>query len=209
MRTSTLIIVGLLAVLLMGGCATGCAVVGKRNQIVALNEEVSGKWGQVQNVYQRRFDLIPNLVQTVQGAANFEKETIVAVAEARASVGRVNVNASDVIQNADQLMEFQKAQTGLSAALSRLMIVAEKYPDLKANQNFIALQAELAGTENRIAVERMNFNKAAQDYNIVIQQWPLGALTANLSGFKVRPYFQTEAGAEKAPGVKFDFNKRG
>jgi LemA protein len=155
----------------------------------------------VQNVYQRRFDLIPNLVETVKGYAAHEKETFTSVTEARSKVGGVlQLQAKDLTP--ENLQQFQQAQAGLSGALQRLMVVVERYPDLKANQNFIRLQDELAGTENRIAVERRRFNEAVQEYNRRIRQFP-ERLLANMFGFAQRPYFKAEQGAEQAPKVKF------
>ena len=162
----------------------------------------------MQNVYQRRADLIPNLVQTVQGAANFEKSTIVQVTEARASVGKVNINQNQAPADAAQLAEYQKAQGQLGTALSRLLVVAENYPDLKASANFRDLQAQLEGTENRITVERGRFNAAVQEYNTKIKSLPT-VFFAGFLGFQTKPYFQADAGAEKAPAVKFDFGGAG
>src|SRR5437588_5868984 len=143
----------------------GCAVAGSYNRLVGLQQKVDQSWAQVQNVYQRRADLIPNLVNTVSGAANFEKSTLVEVTNARASVGRVQIDPNKAPADAAKLEEFQQAQGQLSNALSRLLVVVERYPELKANQNFLSLQAQLEGTENRISVERGNFNTAVQDYN--------------------------------------------
>ena len=180
------------------------AVVGSYNGLVASSQAVDASWAQVQNVYQRRADLIPNLVNTVQGAANFEKSTIVQVTEARASVGKVNINQNQAPTDAAQLEQFQKAQGQLSNALSRLLVVSEKYPDLKASANFRDLQAQLEGTENRITVERGRFNEVVQAYDTKIKTLPT-VLFAALAGFQPKPYFQATAGAETAPTVKFDF----
>jgi LemA protein len=170
------------------------------NTMVSMNEEVSAQWSQVENVYQRRLDLIPNLVKTVQGYANFEKSTLTAVIEARSKATAVNINPENL--NAESLKQFQSAQSGLSSALSRLMVVVEKYPDLKANQNFLELQAQLEGTENRIAVERMKFNESAQRYNTFIRQFPRN-IYASLFSFEKKAYFEAEKGANKAPKVDF------
>jgi LemA protein len=170
------------------------------NKMVQLDEAVTAQWSQVENVYQRRADLIPNLVNTVKGYAAFEKETLTGVIEARAKATSVNINAQNLSQ--ENLNQFQKAQEGLSSALSRLMVVVEKYPDLKANQNFMDLQAQLEGTENRITVERMKFNESAQTLNTYIRKFPQ-LIVAKIFGFKNRAYFQAAAGAEKAPEVKF------
>lgn len=171
------------------------------NGLVAMRENTNAAWAQVQNVYQRRADLVPNLVETVKGAANFEKSTLQAVVEARASVGQVKVDKS-VLNDPQAFHQFEQAQGRLTGALSRLMVVVERYPELKANANFRDLQVQLEGTENRITVERRAFNEAAQSYNTAIKQMP-GALVAGLGHFEERPYFQAEQGAEKAPQVKF------
>ena len=179
--------------------------IGSYNQLVQQDQAVQAQWGQVQNVYQRRADLIPNLVQTVKGVANFEKSTYIAVAEARAKVGQVQLPSPQAITS-DQhaLSQFQSAQDGLSAALSRLLVVVERYPELKANENFLTLQAQLEGTENRIAVERMRYNDAAQTFNTTRQSFPT-VFYANFFGdrFKTKAYFQAQPGAETAPAVKF------
>jgi LemA protein len=186
----------LLAVVLV----IGLAVAGTYNNLVRLEENVKSKWGQVENVYQRRADLVPNLVETVKGAAAFEKDTFTAVTEARAKVGQVNLGNN--IPDAQQLQKFQAAQDGLSSALSRLLVVVEKYPDLKATQNFKDLQAQLEGTENRIAVERKRFNDAAQDFNTARRRFPT-VLFASILGFNEKPYFQAAPGSDKVPQVKF------
>lgn len=174
-----------------------------RNRFVGLEENVKQSWAQVENVYQRRLDLIPNLVATVQGYASHEQETLMGVTQARAQVGQIASQGMDKIINDPQAFErFQQAQGALSSALSRLMVVVEKYPDLKANTNFLDLQQQLEGTENRIAVERRRFNEAAQQYNTSIRLFP-GALVANFSGFKEKNYFQAQEGASQAPRVQF------
>ena len=171
------------------------------NSMVTLDEGVSAQWAQVENVYQRRADLIPNLVNTVKGYANFEKETLTGVIEARAKATSVNVDASNLTP--ETFAAFQQAQDGLSSALSRLMVVVERYPELKANQNFLELQAQLEGTENRIAVERKKFNEATQQVTIpIIKSFPKNML-ANMFGFSAKPYFKSTPGAEKAPEVQF------
>ncbi|MFO1462258.1 MAG: LemA family protein [bacterium] len=176
-----------------------------RNQLVTLDEQVKSSWSQVENVYQRRLDLIPNLVATVKGVANFEQETLQKVIEARSQATQISQGALQGAINDPQAFEkFQAAQGVLSSALSRLMVVVERYPELKANQNFLELQAQLEGTENRIAVERRRFNETAQTYNTAIRRFP-ESLVASLSGFAARPYFQAEAGAAQAP--KVDFSK--
>jgi len=170
------------------------------NKMVSLDEGVKSQWAQVQNAYQRRADLIPNLVNTVKGYANFEKETLTAVVEARSKATSVNVDASKL--DANTFKKFQEAQDGLGQSLSRLMVVVEKYPDLKANQNFLELQAQLEGTENRISVERQKFNTATQEYNTAIRKFPAN-LTAKMFGFTDKPYFEATKGADKAPTVQF------
>jgi LemA protein len=174
---------------------------GTYNGFVSSQENVNSKWSQVQNDYQRRADLIPNLVSTVKGVANFEKETLTAVVEARAKVGTMQVN-KDTLDHPEQFKKFEAAQGQLSSALSRLMVVVEKYPELKATANFSELQSQLEGTENRIVVARRDFNEAAQDYNTGVRRMP-ASIIASMSGFKTRPYFEATAGSEKVPEVKF------
>ena len=168
--------------------------------MVTMQEGVTAQWSQVENVYQRRSDLIPNLVSTVKGYADFEKETLTQVIEARAKATAVNINPEKL--DAQSLQTFQNAQSGLSSALSRLMVVVEKYPELKANQGFLDLQAQLEGTENRITVERQKFNQTAQSYNTFIRTFPKN-IFAGMFGFEKKAYFEAEKGAEKAPQVKF------
>src|SRR5437762_8991818 len=189
-------------VLLLPGL-TGC---GSYNRLVTLEQNVNKKWADVQSVYQRRADLIPNLVQTVAGAANFEKSTLTEVTNARASVGQVKLDPSKAPTDAAELEKFQKAQGQLSTALSRLLVVSERYPELRATESFKGLQVQLEGTENRISVERNNFNTAVQEYNTALERFPTNMLN-KMFGFKPRPFFTAAAGAEKAPEVKFDFNK--
>jgi LemA protein len=176
------------------------------NRLVGLSQGVEKQWAQVENVYQRRADLVPNLVATVSGAANFEKSTLVEITDARASVGKVQVNATEALNDPAKFAEFQQAQNAMSSALSRLLVVVERYPELKANANFRDLQAQLEGTENRIAVERGRFNDAAQAYNTAIKRLP-AVFYAGALGFKERPYFTAIAGAEKPPKVEFNFGK--
>ena len=178
-------------------------VIGTYNSIITLNETATTSWSQVENQYQRRVDLIPNLVETVKGVANFEKGTFIAVAEARASVGNIKLTP-EMLNDPKMLQKFQSAQDGLSGALSKLMVVVEKYPELKANQNFLQLQSQLEGTENRIAVERKRFNDSVKEYNVKIKRFP-GNILAGFFGFSVRPYFEATEGADKAPVVKFEF----
>ena len=180
---------------------SGC---GSYNRLVTLEQNVNKKWADVQSVYQRRADLIPNLVQTVQGAANFEKSTLTEVTNARASVGQVKIDPNKAPTDAAQLEEFQKAQGQLSTALSRLLVVSENYPQLRATEGFQTLQAQLEGTENRISVERNNFNAAVQEYNTALGQFPTNMLN-KMFRFQPRPFFSAQPGSEKAPAVKFDF----
>lgn len=175
---------------------TGCGY----NKMVSLDEAVSSQWAQVENVYQRRLDLVPNLVNTVKGYASHEQETLTAVIEARSKATSTTINASDM--NEASLKQFQASQSELSSALSRLMVVVEQYPDLKANQNFLELQAQLEGTENRIATERRKFNETAQTYNTYIRRIPQ-FFFSGMFGFKPRPYFAAEVEAQKAPKVNF------
>ena len=177
-------------------------VIGKYNTLVKLDETVKEKWGQVENVYQRRYDLIPNLVETVKGYAKHEKDTFIKVTEARSKVGGMLKVSDKVLQDPAMFNKFQQAQGELSSALQRLMVVVEKYPDLKANQNFLALQDQLEGTENRIAVERRRFNEAAREYNIFRKRFP-NIIIANMFGFNERPYFKSMEQAKTAPKVKF------
>ena len=179
----------------------GLAYMGVYNGLVAKQEAVSSAWAQVQNNYQRRFDLIPNLVETVKGAANFEKSTLTAVVDARSRVGSITVDKS-VLDDPAQFKKFAAAQGALGGALSRLLVVAENYPQLRSTENFRSLQDQLEGTENRITVARRDFNDAAQAYNTAIRTFP-ASFIAGRSGFKERPYFEAEAPAQNAPHVKF------
>ena len=180
------------------------------NKLVALDEGVKTQWSQVESVYQRRADLIPNLVRTVEGAANFEKSTLEAVVNARARVGQVTGGggapgtAPDPTANPEAFRQFEQAQAGLSSALSRLLVVVERYPDLKSNANFLNLQSQLEGTENRITVERMRYNETAQGFNTTVRRFPANII-AGFTGFKEKTYFQSAPGSEKAPEVNFEF----
>jgi len=185
--------------------AIGAWLVSSYNTLVALDQGVQAQWGQVENVYQRRADLIPNLVATVKGVANFEKSTYIAVAQARAKVGQVTIGGTENLPtDAAALAKYQAAQDGLSSALSRLLAVVENYPDLKANENFLDLQSQLEGTENRIAVERMRYNAAAQKFNTMRLSFPM-TVVAGIFGdkFKEKAYFQAAQGAQNAPKVQF------
>jgi len=196
LKKSTIILIAVVVVIFF----VVSGAIGKYNTMVSMEEGVDAAWSQVENVYQRRADLIPNLVATVKGYAEHEQETFTAVTEARSKVGSINL--AGITNNPQALQNFQQAQGQLSSALSRLMVVVEKYPELKANQNFLDLQTQLEGTENRIAVERNRFNKAAQAYNTTIRRFP-GSIYAGMFGFEKKAYFKAEAGAEKAPQVEF------
>jgi len=187
---------GVLVVIGLVLLATG---VGSYNRLVGLEEGVDGAWSQVENVYQRRADLVPNLVATVKGAANFEQDTLTKVVEARAKVGQMSF---DQAPSAEQLAQFEAAQSQLSSALSRLLVVVERYPELKATDAFRDLQAQLEGTENRIAVERKRFNDATLAYNKTRRRFPT-ILLANIMGFDDRPYFEAIPGADEPPKVEF------
>jgi LemA protein len=199
-----LVVAGLFVALIL---IVGLSVSGIYNQLVTLQQATDAAWAQVQNVYQRRADLVPNLVSTVSGAANFEKSTLAEVTAARASVGRVQLPAGGAPTDAAKLAEFEQAQGQLGGALSRLLVVSERYPDLKATAGFRDLQAQLEGTENRIAVERGRFNDAVQAYNTAIKSFP-AVIFAGMFGHAARPYFTAVAGAEKPPAVQFDFGAK-
>ena len=174
--------------------------IGKYNGLVNKEENVNSKWAQVENVYQRRADLIPNLVATVKGYAEHEQQVLTDVVAARAKATSVNFNADNMTE--ENIKAFQAAQDQLSGALSRLLVTVEKYPDLKANQNFMELQAQLEGTENRISVERKNFNDAVKDYNTGLRRFPTN-IVANMFGFEKKAYFEATSGSEVAPKVEF------
>lgn len=197
MKSRNLVLIVIVAmVLLLGGC--GCS---SYNNMVSLDENVKAKWAGVQSDYQRRADLIPNLVNTVKGAANFEQETLTRVIEARAKATQTTINPGDLTP--ENMQRFQQAQGELSGALSRLLVTVERYPELKANQNFLNLQTQLEGTENRIKVSRNDFNTSVQEYNQVVRRFP-NVLFAGVLGFSVRQPFQAEAGAQTAPTVNFN-----
>jgi len=191
------IIIGVIVVVVILAYSS---VKGTYNNMVTLDEGVAGQWAQVENVYQRRADLIPNLVATVKGYATHEKETLEGVIEARSKATSVTIDPSNL--NAASIQQFQAAQDGLSSALSKLMVVVERYPDLKANQNFLELQTQLERTENRIAVERRGFNTGAQNYNTYIRKFPKN-IYASVFGFEKKAYFKSQEGAESAPKVEF------
>ncbi len=193
-KNRTWIIVAIIALLLvMWG-------VRRYNAFIALDEGVTNQWANVENVYQRRADLIPNLVNTVRGYADFEQETLTQVIEARARATSVNVDANNLSPQA--IANFQQAQEGLGSALSRLLVTIERYPELKANQNFLELQSQLEGTENRIAVERRKFNETVRSYNTRIRRFPSNVI-AGISGFETKGYFEALEGSETAPVVEF------
>jgi LemA protein len=196
--------VGCLAVLVLIAIVLAVGGIGTYNSLVGSSQAVDAQWSQVENVYQRRADLIPNLVATVQGAAAFEKSTLEAVTQARASVGRVQMDAGNITNDPAAFARFEQAQNALSGALQRLMVVVERYPELKANANFRDLQAQLEGTENRIAVERMRYNERAQEYNTQRLRFP-ATIYARLLGFGEKAYFRAQPGAEQAPQVQFNF----
>ncbi len=187
----------ILFVLLAAGLVFG----GIYNTLVSREEGVNSAWAQVENVYQRRVDLVPNLVETVKGYAAHEQETFQGVVDARSRIGKLDTSAN-ILNSPDQLAKFQEAQTQLSSAIGRLLVVVEQYPDLKASQNFLALQNQLEGTENRITVERRRFNEAARDYNAFRRQFP-NNIAANVMGFKNKAYFQADQEARTVPQVKF------
>jgi LemA protein len=197
MSRSTIVllaVLGFLVIVLLWG-------VGRYNNLVSLDEGATGQWANVESAYQRRSDLIPNLVNTVKGYANFERETLEAVVNARAKATSVTVDPANL--SPEKLAAFQQAQAGVGSALGRLLVTVEKYPDLKANQNFLDLQKQLEGTENRIKVERDRFNEAVKGYNVAVKRFP-GNIIAGMTGFESKGYFEAESGAEKAPDVNFE-----
>lgn len=204
MKKVLIIVAGLFALFLVFLVVVGLGAAGSYNHLVALSQNVDTQWAQVQTVYQRRADLIPNLVSTVSGEANFEKSTLTEITQARASVGQVKINANSAPNNPATLAAFDQAQGQLSSALSRLMVVVERYPTLTATEGFRELQAELEGTENRISVQRQDFNTAVQNYNTAIKSFP-AVFYAGLFNFHEKPYFAAAPGAENAPKVQFNF----
>jgi LemA protein len=186
------------AVVVIGAIMWGTGIY---NNLVGLEEGVTGSWSQVENQYQRRADLIPNLVNTVKGVADFEKETYTAVTEARAKVNQINMSP-EMLSDPNAFSQFQSAQDGLGSALSRLLVTVENYPQLKANENFMQLQAQLEGTENRISVERKKFNEVVQNYNTTVRRFP-ASIIAGFTGFSQKQYFTAVAGSDQAPKVEF------
>jgi LemA protein len=193
-----LVIVGLV---LLGVLAIGSAVVARYNTLVGEEEKVEEAWSQVENVYQRRLDLIPNLVETVKGVADFEQETLTEVTEARARAGQTMISP-EMLGNEQAMQRFEQAQGQLSSALSRLLVTVERYPQLQASQAFRDLMVQLEGTENRIAVERRRYNEVARGYNTAVRRFP-GNLVAAMFGFERKAYFEADAGADEAPRVEF------
>ncbi len=197
MKKSTVVII----VIVIIGVIFYSTFKGNYNKMVTLEEGITGSWSQVENQYQRRADLIPNLVNTVKGYADFEQETLTGVIEARAKATSVSIDPSNLTPAS--MANFEQAQQGLSGALSRLMVTVERYPDLKANQQFMQLQVQLEGTENRIAVERRNFNQTVQGFNTLIRKFPQ-SIIANISGFEKKGYFEAKEGADETPEVNFN-----
>ena len=192
----TIVVLAVIAFAAMG-------LIGRYNSLVGLQEDVEGQWGNVQNVYERRAALIPNLVATVKGYADHESETLTAVVEARAKATQMTADITPEMLNDPQMLQkFSQAQDGLSSALGRLMVVVERYPDLKANQNFLEFQNQLEGTENRISVERRRFNEAARGYNTTLRRFPTSVI-AGMFGFEKRAYFEASETAQEAPTVNF------
>jgi LemA protein len=190
----------LTALLVASTLLTGCGY----NRLVNLRQQTESSWADVENVYQRRADLIPNLVKTVEGAASFEKSTLTDVIQARQQVNNIKLEPNSPPATPEAMAAFQQSQDALSGALSRLLVTVERYPELKANANFQNLQVQLEGTENRIAVERRKFNESVQQYNTAIKEFPT-LIYAGFLGFKERPYFSARAGADQAPEVNFNF----
>ena len=195
MNIKTLIGLGVIALLVFFG-------ISKYNSLVEEQQQVNQSWAQVENQYQRRADLIPNLVNTVKGAADFEQQALTDVIEARSKASSIQVSADD-LNNPQKVQQFQQAQQQLSGALSRLLVTVEKYPELKANQNFRDLQTQLEGTENRISTERQRFNESVQSYNTMVQRFPNNVF-AGLFGFDQKAYFEADEGASEAPEVNFN-----
>ncbi len=202
MRTNITKVIFLIIVFIFSSNFYGCGY----NTLVTMQESVTSAWSQVENQYQRRSDLIPNLVKTVQGAADFEKSVLTEVTDARSRVGQMKLSAED-LSDPQKFEQFQKAQDQLSSALSRLLVVSENYPQLKTNESFLQLQSQLEGTENRISVERRRFNETVQVYNTEVRSFP-SLIMAKIFGFKEKEYFKAVTGSEKAPDVNFDFKKK-
>ena len=195
-----LVVIGIIVVVIVAGCQF---YAGNYNKMVTLDEQVSNQWAQVQNVYQRRYDLIPNLVETVKGYASHESQVLTDVAEARSKAGGVMQLSAADLDDPEKLRQFQEAQNSLGGALQRLLSVTENYPELQANENFLALQDQLEGTENRITVERGRFNDSVTEYNTFIRQFPRNII-ANMSGFRTKEKFTADSAVQSAPVVSFD-----
>lgn len=202
MKKGAIIALVILGAFLLVGFGIISWGIGVNNNLVAQEQGVNNKWGQVQNQYQRRMDLIPNLVNTVKGVANFERGTLTDVIEARAKATQIQVTPQ-TLEDPQAFQKFQQSQGEISSALSRLLVTVEAYPSLKANENFLQLQAQLEGTENRIAVARMEFNEVVQSYNTTLKQFP-GSIIAGFRGFREKQYFTAQQGAETAPRVDFN-----
>jgi LemA protein len=201
MNRSVAIVLGVVAALILVVLIFVGWGVSVYNRIVTSEEGVKASWSQVENQYQRRYDLVPNLVETVKGYAKQEKEVLLGVTEARSRVGQMAVTP-EILNDPQAFAKFQQAQDGLSSALSRLLVVTENYPTLRSNENFLALQQQLEGTENRISVERRRFGETVQEYNVMIRRFP-ASFIASMTGFKEKAYFTSTSGADKAPDVKF------
>ena len=201
MSKGLIIFLVIFGLIFIGGCSTISWGVSTYNGMVAEDEAVEGQWANVENVYQRRSDLIPNLVNVVKGYADHEKETFTAVIEARAKATQTTIDVGNLTPQT--MAAFQGAQGGLTSALSKLMVVMEAYPELKANENFLDLQVQLEGTENRIAVERRKFNETARVFNTHIKKFPANIIANNFGDFEAKPYFEAKEGSDVAPEVKF------
>ena len=202
MKSKLLQFVSIIFLLALSSNFYGCGY----NTLVSMEEEVNSAWSQVENQYQRRADLIPNLVKTVEGSADFEKSVLTEVTDARSKVGQTQINADD-LSDPEKFQKFQQSQDQLSSAISRLLMVVENYPTIKSNENFLQLQTQLEGTENRISVERRRFNEAVQAFNTKTRTFPT-LITAKIFGFKEKQYFKSKEGSDQAPEVEFDFDKK-
>ncbi len=201
MSKTLIVVLGVIGFILIVALLIVGWITSTYNQLVRLDEMVNQSWAQVENQYQRRYDLIPNLVETVKGYAKHEREVFTQVTEARAKVGQINISP-EVLKDPEAFAKFQQAQDALGSALARLLAVAENYPQLKANENFLQLQAQLEGTENRISVERRRYNEVVQQYNTYIRRFPVNII-AGMFGFRERPYFKAAEQAQQAPKVQF------
>jgi LemA protein len=202
MKSKTLKLISILFLFTLLSNFYGCGY----NTLVSMEEEVNSAWSQVENQYQRRADLIPNLVKTVEGSADFEKSVLTEVTDARSRVGQTQINTDD-LSDPEKFQKFQQSQDQLSSAISRLLLVVENYPTIKSNENFLQLQSQLEGTENRISVERRRFNEAVQAFNTKTRTFPT-LITAKIFGFQEKQYFKSKEGSDQAPKVEFDFDKK-